>query len=539
MPKGHSHKRTSSARSKDSQSGGIHAVSDRRIDRTAHSHRPCLEEQPVTLAAAVSSSEHDGPTVQPVVRTLRQRRKRSLTADSVSLGPVHAHERNKSTAIPSPTRKREPPESSRLVAEDVVYRAPEEPAETKTSVSGGHASSTPESQPKPSKEEVAQKSLHALPAEHDALPPSTTERPAENRHFAIYGGRRVSFSAGQADTVTSPAESRGVPAPRGRLASFPGEQVESTMTSASGGGQSDLYGRRLSRTSTTSLNDRQSRLEDLLLVSPQREIKKDVSMPWFNHAAVAAAVALFVVVVLLLLLKVLRREITDREPLCSTLDCIDHANTLGLGGRHPPASCTGFDDFVCCGWKPDAQGITFAVTGEALMSWILTVEKLSHGEFDRQATINRPLNMMHACMTRTAGAEDGGVARFIDFVDSSAFTWPTAADDRYGHIQDYGRPLQLLFELSVLWGLPLWFRARITPAVESTRVQLADRAIVVGPTALASTWKTIDVTLTNYGAYSDYLKYFNDTILKYHPPSPSFTTFLVARSARVQASVLT
>ncbi|KAL1420074.1 hypothetical protein MTO96_024659 [Rhipicephalus appendiculatus] len=567
MPKGHSHyRRSSSANSKDLPSEAAHTASDHRTERAAaYSRRRNLDERPVAHAASVPSSDHAGLAVQPVVRTLRQHRKRSLSTDSVSVRTSQANEGTKGSAIPPPPvnesaqqahqrrcsgttgvsgveylshASKEPPELSRPVAED--DRASEEPAKTKTSVSLVHASSTPASQHRASKAEVAQPSSDAVPAEHHPSPTSTMEPPAENRHVAMRGGRRVSFPALQPDPVTPPKESHAVPAPRGRLCSYPGEQVDTTMMTsfASGGGQSDLHGHRLSRTTTTtSLNDRQSRLEDLLLVSPRKEIKKDVS--WYDYAGVTVAVAFLVAVTLLLLLRVLRGEITDREPLCSTLDCIEHANILGLEGRHPPASCTGFDDFVCSGWKANVQGVTATVTGEALISWILAVEKMSHGRFDRQATVNRPLNMMRACLTRTAAAADDGVARFIDVVEGSGFAWPTAEDDRHGPILDYGRPLQLLLELSVLWGLPLWFRVRIVPAVESARLQLASPAVVFDPTALASTWKTIHVTVTNYGAYSAYLNYFNDTILKHRPPSPSFASFLVTRSARVQKFVLT
>ncbi|KAH7971935.1 hypothetical protein HPB52_003875 [Rhipicephalus sanguineus] len=559
MPKGHSHnRRSSSASSKDLHSEGAHTASDRRTDRAApHSQRRSsrnLDEHLVAQAAAISSSDQAGPAAHPVVRTLRQHRKRSISTDSVSLRPSHAHVRAKGSAIPPPPANdstqqaherrgsvtaglsgvdisshssKEPPESSRPVLQDAVGRA-SEPAETKTSASGVHATSTPASQHKASKE-VAQPSSDAVPAEHQPSPPGTMESAAENRHIAPHGGRRVSFPAVQADVATSPTESHAVPVPRGRLASFAGEQVESTMMTSSAAGAG--------RTTSTSLNDRQSRLEDLLLVSPRKEIKKDV--PWFDHVAVTVAVTFLVAVTLLLLFRVLRGGITDREQLCSTLDCIEHANLLGLAGRHASAACTDFDDFVCSGWKANARGVTAAVTGETMISWILAVEKMSHGEFNRQATVNQPLNMMRACMTRTAEAVDDGVARFIDFVDGTDFAWPTAEDDRHGHIEDYGLPLKLLLELSVLWALPLWFRVRIIPAVESARLQLAGRAIVFEMSALPSIWKTIHVTITSYEAYSAYLSYFNDTILKYRPPSPSFASFLITRSGRVQASVLT
>ncbi|KAL1420077.1 hypothetical protein MTO96_024662 [Rhipicephalus appendiculatus] len=544
MPKGHSHmRRSNSVSNKDLRSGGAHTVSDRRTDRAAEqSRRRSLDEHSVPPAEGISSSDHAGLAVQPVVKTIRQHRKRCLSTDSVSLRPSQAHEGTKGSAIPPPPvnesaqqahqlscsgttgasgveylshTSKEPPESSMSVPED---RASEEPASTKTSSSGVHASSTPASQLRASKAEFAQPSSDAVPAERRLSPPGTIEPPAVNRHVAMRGGRRVSFPALQPEPVTSPKESHAVPAPRGRLRSHPGEHVETTMmtSSAAGGGQSDFHGHRLSSrtTTTTSLSDRQSRLEDLLLVSPRKEIKKDV--PWFNHVAVMVAVVFLVAVTLLLLLRVLQGGITDTEHLCSTLDCIEHANILGLEGRKPPASCTGFDDFVCSAWKANARGVTAAVTGETMISWILAVEKMSQGQFDRQATVNRPLNMMRACMSRTASAVDGGVARFIDFVDGTGFAWPTAEDDRLGEIDDYGRPLQLLLELS-----------------------LAHRVIVFDPTALASIWKSIHVTVMSYEAYSAYLNYFNDTILKYRPPSASFASFLATRSARVQASVLT
>ncbi|XP_075556732.1 uncharacterized protein LOC142588797 [Dermacentor variabilis] len=580
------HKSASSA-SNDSRSKGPPSAADRHTDSAAaqpqQRYRRSFDEHSVAqeLAAAALRSNDAGAAVQPVVRTLRQHRKRSTSVEGLSSRPSDTQDRAKGSAIQAPTpfanasvaaqqghqrrgsvatdagatglvasshSSEAPPvaEPSSRVAVD-VGRASEEAAKTKTYASSSRASIARSSLHDKASKEVAQPAPDAsacvvdvpVPLEHRDSP-ATREPPTEDRPFAAHA-RRVSFTAEQVDsamTALTEGRSASASAQRGRRrVSVPGEELESTISSLpTGAGQSDPSGQRPSHTSTGFSDQQQSRLEDLLPLSRQKENGKEA--PWLRHPALTMAVVVLTTIALVVLFNVLRGGRTkDDELLCGTPDCIDHANILGLKGRRPPP-CTGFGDFVCSGWKANTRGISTAVTADALFSWVETVEKMSIGDFDRQAVVNRPLSMMRKCMVRTDGGGQGAVTRLIDFVDGSSFAWPTAGDDRQGQIVDYGRPLQLLLELSVSWALPLWFRARMVPAVASARLQLARRAIVFTPSALASIWRTVHVTLTDYEAYPAYLSYFNETVFKYRPPSPSFASFLVGRSAHVQTVVL-
>ncbi|XP_070378364.1 uncharacterized protein [Dermacentor albipictus] len=587
MRRDHPPQRPASSASNDSRSKGPPSAADHYADSAAarpqQRYRRSFDEHSVgqELAAAASRSNDAGPAVQPVVWTLRQHRRRSTSVEGLSSRPSDTQDRAKGSAIEARTplgnasvaaqqgyQRRgsvatgtgatglvasshsseapsvaEPP--SRVAVD--VGRASEEAAKIKTYASSSRASSAPSPlHDKASKEEVAQPSLDAsvgvagvpVPLEHrDSPSGATREPPTEDRPFAA-PVRRVSFPKEQVDstmTMTEGRVARSSAQRGGRRVSFTGEEVESTISSlATGAGQSDPSGRRRSHT-FTAFSEQLSRLEDLLPLSHQKEHGKE--SPRLGHPSLTMAMVVLTPIALMVLFNVLRAGRTKDELLCGTPDCVDHAHVLGLKGRDPPP-CTGFGDFVCSGWKANTRGVGAAVTADAVFSWLATVEKMSLGDFDRQAVVNRPLSMMRECMVRTDGGGEGAVTRLIDFVDGSSFAWPTAGDDRQGQIVDYGRPLQLLLELSVSWALPLWFRARMVPAVASARLQLAGRAIVFTPSALASIWRIVHVTLTDYEAYPAYLSYFNETIFKYRPPSPSFASFLVGRSAHVQTVVL-
>ncbi|KAL1420073.1 hypothetical protein MTO96_024658 [Rhipicephalus appendiculatus] len=92
--------------------------------------------------------------------------------------------------------------------------------------------------------------------------------------------------------------------------------------------------------------------------------------------------------------------------LCGTPDCIEHVHTLGIDTGRNTSPCQELGIFVCAGWSNDFRHVNASVTEQAVLHWIATVHKLSFGDFDQQAVINRPLNMMRQCMSGTTDEEN-------------------------------------------------------------------------------------------------------------------------------------
>ncbi|KAL1471221.1 hypothetical protein MTO96_040039, partial [Rhipicephalus appendiculatus] len=250
---------------------------------------------------------------------------------------------------------------------------------------------------------------------------------------------------------------------------------------------------------------------------------------------ILATVLLFVAVLMFVLLVLLGGRITggDKPRVCASRDCIDHAHALGINAERRPSACESFGRFVCSGWSTADREFASTVPRQVALEWILQVEMMSLGGFDRTAVVNRPLIMMAECMQNTAEEKDA-VATLIAMVNGSSLAWPTKDEEPETPIS-YSRALRLLLELSVLWALPLWFRVRLLPAPAQLQ---KNHSIVLSPSGLATTWQIFHRTLLRYAdAYPIYVSYFNTRILKYRPPSQSFLSFLTAKSAIVQTQV--
>ncbi|KAH7971929.1 hypothetical protein HPB52_003869 [Rhipicephalus sanguineus] len=214
-------------------------------------------------------------------------------------------------------------------------------------------------------------------------------------------------------------------------------------------------GRGVLGSSRGMLTELQPRLEDLLQMSPKKE-QLSATRPWIDGRELAGAATLMAVILALVLFALYRMYKTDgREAdLCGTADCIEHVHTLGIYTDHNASPCECFGCFVCSGWSNDFRHANSSVREQAILRWFATVNKLSLGDYDQQAVINRPLSMMRQCMSSTSDGENT-VRMLTAFVSERSFAWPTAGEPE--EIVDYGRALHVVLELSVMWALPLWF----------------------------------------------------------------------------------
>ncbi|KAL1414390.1 hypothetical protein MTO96_007533, partial [Rhipicephalus appendiculatus] len=175
-----------------------------------------------------------------------------------------------------------------------------------------------------------------------------------------------------------------------------------------------------------------------------------------------------------------------------------------------------------------------SVTEQAILHWIATINKLSFGDFDRQAVINRPLTMMRQCVSGTTD-EEGNIRMLTAFVSKRSFAWPTPGEPE--EVVDHGRALEVVLELSVVWALPLWFRVHLLPVATSARLQ-ADRAVMLSPSTPSLFWHFTHETISKYqDGYSMYTNFLIDTIFTLRPPSESFAAFLTTRSGVVQEQI--
>ncbi|KAK8768292.1 hypothetical protein V5799_015243 [Amblyomma americanum] len=251
--------------------------------------------------------------------------------------------------------------------------------------------------------------------------------------------------------------------------------------------------------------------------------------------AIPLTTLLFVAILLLvLLILAVSRRNGDGMKVCGTRGCVQHAVALGIDKSRGPLACEDFSTFICPSWKLGDVDVVTTVNAQAVLLWVISVEKMSMDAYEREAVVNRPLSMMRDCMHRP-GDDSDSLMSLLELVDRSRFAWPTLDDGHRPPITDYSRPLQLLLELSVLWQLPLWFRIHVLPA--KTPLQRG-RAVVLSPSALSAIWHGLHQTLLLYEeAYSIYLSFFNNSIFKYRPPSESFASFLTT-GVNVQTQVL-
>ncbi|KAL3231557.1 hypothetical protein MRX96_023270 [Rhipicephalus microplus] len=277
------------------------------------------------------------------------------------------------------------------------------------------------------------------------------------------------------------------------------------------------------------------RLEDLLQLSPNKE-KLSVTGPWLRRTAFVGGAALLTVILTLVLFALYQGHKVDSRVvgLCGTQDCFEHARALNIDHGRSASSCQCFGCFVCSGWLNDYRYVNGSVTEQAILHWIATINKLSFGEYDRQAVINRPLTMMHHCVSGTTNEEDV-VRMFTAFVSKRSFAWPSPGKSE--EIVDHGRALEVVLELSVVWALPLWFRVHLLPVATSTRLK-RNRAVMLSPSTPSVFWHFTHEMISQYqDGYSMYTSFLMDALFKLRPPSESFAAFLKTRSGVVQQQI--
>ncbi|KAH7971763.1 hypothetical protein HPB52_002747 [Rhipicephalus sanguineus] len=280
--------------------------------------------------------------------------------------------------------------------------------------------------------------------------------------------------------------------------------------------------------------EQQPRLENLLRESPKEKLS--ATRPWFDRNAFGGAVALLAVILALELFALhLRHEVdSSAADLCGTLDCIEHARALNIDTGPSVLPCRCFGCFVCSGWSNDFRHLNGSVTEQAILRWIATVHKLSVSDYDRHAVINRPLSMMRHCMSSTTD-EESDVRMLTAFVSQRSFAWPTPG--QVEEIVDYGRALEVVLELSVVWALPLWFHVRMLPAAASAHLQ-RDRTVLLSPSTPSLLARFTHERTSSYeDGYSMYTIFFSETLFALRPPSESFATFLTERSGAVQRQI--
>ncbi|KAH7972795.1 neprilysin [Rhipicephalus sanguineus] len=294
-------------------------------------------------------------------------------------------------------------------------------------------------------------------------------------------------------------------------------------------------GRRRQGTGRGMPTGEQPRLEDLLQVSPKKE-KVTVTHPRFHRRAFIGAAALLAVLLALVLFALYQGLNANGRVayLCGTPDCIEHVHALGIDTGRNSSPCQSFGCFVCSGWSNDFRHVNGSVTDQAILQWFASVVKLSFGDFDRHAVINRPLSMMRRCMSSTTD-EENAVRMLTAFVSERSFAWPTPGEPE--KIVDNGKALAVVLELSVVWALPLWFHVHLLPAAPSARLQ-RDRAVLLRPSTPSLLGRFAHETLSKYqDGYSLYTYFLMDTLFTLRPPSESFKTFLTTRSGVVQGQI--
>ncbi|XP_065283298.1 neprilysin-1-like [Dermacentor albipictus] len=209
---------------------------------------------------------------------------------------------------------------------------------------------------------------------------------------------------------------------------------------------------------------------------------------------------------------------------CTTDECNRVADMLAKSLNRTEDPCVDFDSFVCSRWKPRSEFISNFEIEMNRIHMRRVADLLLNGKphFSASAKSTR---FIRKCTGQTENQEK--LKALTDFADRLGIPWPynkTAGDSINVN------PLLVVFELSVRWGIYIWFDA-IFRALGTGRK--AQRAFHIQVTDKPSAWLNFVRTLERNNARE---RYYQDFCRLYHVECQSGTE--LQRLFNVESAVL-
>ncbi|XP_075550134.1 endothelin-converting enzyme 1-like [Dermacentor variabilis] len=196
---------------------------------------------------------------------------------------------------------------------------------------------------------------------------------------------------------------------------------------------------------------------------------------------------------------------------CTTDECYRVADILAKSLNRTEDPCVDFDSFVCSKWKPRSEFISnFEVEMNRIhMRRVADLLLNGNPHFHASAKSTR---FIRKCTGQTENPEK--LKALTDFADRLGIPWPynkTAVDSIDVN------PLLVVFELSVRWGIYIWFDAIFRALGTGRRAQ---RAFHIQVTDKPSAWLNFVRTLERNNARE---RYYQDFCHLYHVECQSGT----------------
>ncbi|KAH7945127.1 hypothetical protein HPB49_007134 [Dermacentor silvarum] len=235
--------------------------------------------------------------------------------------------------------------------------------------------------------------------------------------------------------------------------------------------------------------------------------------PRFRWTWALLAAAVLVIATLFFLSPLWGRQSSVRRSrgACITGDCYHVAGILGSSLNLKADPCVDFDSFVCSKWKPKSEFITnFEVEMNRIhMKRVADLLLNGNPHFNASAKSAR---FMHKCTEQTENREN--LKALTDFAYLLGIPWPynkKAVDS-----VDVN-PLRVVFELSVKWGICIWFDAIMRALGTGRRAQ---PAFYIQVTDRPSAWLNFVRILERNNARE---RYYRDFCRLYHVECQSGT----------------
>ncbi|XP_050027820.2 membrane metallo-endopeptidase-like 1 [Dermacentor andersoni] len=214
-------------------------------------------------------------------------------------------------------------------------------------------------------------------------------------------------------------------------------------------------------------------------------------------------------------------------PLCSTEDCIVHADILTASLNRSLDPCDDFRAFVCSAWSPRRQyreRVT-SVMDEVIFAHLEGLSAvLRYGSTLLPA--GEKARRMHELCERYFEDGDANINRLHHFMKYIGLSWPEEPED-------YQAPsfFDVLMELSLKWQMPFWISVSVLSGRDSTRGRL-----LIKPGEYIAAARSRHRRVIMGGDYGKYLQGFYITVSE--DDKGHAETFFIEETKAVEGDVL-
>ncbi|KAK8782770.1 hypothetical protein V5799_015890 [Amblyomma americanum] len=223
----------------------------------------------------------------------------------------------------------------------------------------------------------------------------------------------------------------------------------------------------------------------------------------------------------------LRGDGPPDDMYCDSADCRHHEALIGARLNRSINPCDDFGAFVCSAWMTSSayhRGSP-STQQDVVDAWSMRFESiLQAGLTQLKAPGEKAFEMFRLCKELPTSAPIPAIEALRKFMDNHNISWPQQP-------LPSARPLALLLDLELSWGVTLWFHVR------NLRKQgKRERALIVRPAKRISDWLQLHRELVASGGFFDYWRRLFELLAP--PGTASATENESRRVADVQTAVL-